>query len=438
MSFLDDFLTSGHFFDETENLTKFRFSLLNSLLIIAAFFTTINFVASIFDFISFTDLYEKILFIYVIINILTIYFLRKNKKMYFIAVNIILISSLFIFYAALVTAPTDEFRLIWFFLTLFASFLLIGKRYSTFLMIFILLSIFTIHFFIMDLGYSRLALFTFLNSFIIFTAFAYFFLSKIEKDSLEFHKLNTKLKEKVSSEIQQRQTQEKMLLQQSRLAGMGEMMDSIAHQWRQPLMNINAILMNMERGIETKENPKAFLETKMDEVITLTTHMSQTIEDFRSLLKTEKQKTHFFIDKSIDNALELYEASLHDIKVHVNPTEGETFYGYNNEFIQVIMILLHNAIDILQVRDIKFKHIYITTSMHETHLSLSMEDNAGGIDEKILSKIFDPYFSTKQSTGGTGLGLYLAKLIIEQSMQGTLTVSNTHRGAKFEISIPND
>jgi signal transduction histidine kinase len=305
-------------------------------------------------------------------------------------------------------------------------------------MLFMLSSIFFINFFIIDLGYSRLALFTFFNSFIIFTAFAYFFLDKIEKDSLEFHKLNTKLQKKVSQEVQQRETQEQMLLQQCRLASMGEMIDSIAHQWRQPLMNINAILMNMERGIEIKENPKKYLESKMDEVITLTTHMSQTIEDFRSLLKTEKQKTHFFIDKSIDNALELYEASLKDIEIHVTHTKGKTFYGYNNEFIQVMMILLHNAIDTLQVRNINPKHIFIIVSVNDRHLSFSIEDNAVGISEKIIHKIFDPYFTTKQTTGGTGLGLYLAKLIIEQNMQGTLTVTNTNKGAKFSITIPND
>jgi len=437
MSFLDNFLTSGHSFDERENLSKFRFALLNSLLIIATFFTSINCLASIFNLISFTDLYEKILFIYVLINLLIIYILKKNKKVYFIAVNVILLSSLFVFYAALITAPTDEFRLIWFFLALFASFLLIGKKYSTFLMLFILSSIFSINFFIMDLGYSRLALFTFFNSFIIFTAFAYFFLDKIEKDALEFHKLNTKLKEKVSEEVKQRHKQEQMLLQQCRLASRGEMIDSIAHQWRQPLMNINAILMNMERSLESKENPKEYLEKKMDEVITLTTHMSQTIEDFRSLLTTEKQKTHFFIDKSIDNALELYEASLNDIEVYVSLTKGKTFYGYNNEFIQVIMILLHNAIDILQARNISPKHIFITVSVDDKHLFFSMEDNAKGINKEIIHKIFDPYFTTKQATGGTGLGLYLAKLIIEQNMQGTLTVTNRKKGAKFEISIPN-
>jgi C4-dicarboxylate-specific signal transduction histidine kinase len=288
-----------------------------------------------------------------------------------------------------------------------------------------------------DLGYSRLALFTFFNSFVIFTAFAYFFLDKIEKDALEFHKLNTKLKKKVSKEVQQRQTQEKMLLQQSRLAGMGEMMDSIAHQWRQPLMNVNAILMNMDRAIETQNNPQEYLVEKMDEVITLTTHMSQTIEDFRSLLRTDKQKVHFFIDKSIARTLELFEETLKDIDMQVTGTKGLTFFGYNNELIQVIMIILNNAIDILQVRKIESKEIMIQVSLNHANLLISIKDNAGGIDSTSLESIFDPYFTTKKSIGGTGLGLYIAKIIIEQNMHGSLHAENTKNGAMFTMRIPN-
>jgi len=433
MELLDNFLTSGHSFSENENLQKFRFSLLNSLLLIATFFTFLNCFASLVNFISYSPLYQTILFIYGIICLVTIYLLRR-KNLYSFVVNITLISTLLLFYFALLTSVQDELRLVWFFLVVFAAFVLMGKKYGLFLMLFILSSIFIINHY-HDLGYSRLALFSFFNSFLIFTAFSYFYLEKIEKDALEFTVLNQKLKEKVSYEIHQREEQEQILLQQCRLASMGEMIDSIAHQWRQPLMNINAILMNMERGIETKKNPKEYLENKMDEVITLTTHMSQTIEDFRALLKADKQKVHFFIGKSINHALELFEGLLKDIDVQVTPIGKLTFYGYNNELIQVIMIILSNAIDVLNARQIKSKHITIDIKIEE-QLFISIEDNAGGIEEKYLRKIFDPYFTTKERNGGTGLGLYIAKIIIEQNMQGKLSVVNTKQGAKFTIEIP--
>jgi len=432
MKLLDNFLTSGHHFSENENLQKFRFSLLNSLLLIATFFTFLNCLASLVNFISYSPLYQMILFIYGIICLVTIYLLRK-KTLYSLVVNITIMGSLLLFYFALLTSVQDELRLVWFFLVVFAAFVLVGKKYGLVLMLFILSSVFIINYY-HDLGYSKLALFSFFNSFLIFTAFSYFFLEKIEKDALEFSVLNQKLKAKVSHEIHQREEQEQILLQQCRLASMGEMIDSIAHQWRQPLMNINAILMNMERGLETKENPKEYLENKMDEVITLTTHMSQTIEDFRALLKADKQKVHFFIEKSIRHALELFDGLLRDIDVQVTPVEKLTFYGYNNELIQVIIIILSNAIDALNTHNIQSKQITIDIKV-EKQLFISIEDNAGGIEEKYLQKIFDPYFTTKERNGGTGLGLYIAKIIIEQNMHGKLSVENTEHGAKLTIEI---
>ena len=441
MKFLDNFLTSRYnlfIHDEfpNDNLQKFRFTLLNSILIIASTFTFLNYVASMSGFITLNYIYETILLLYTIINIFLISLLRKGNKTYILTTNILIISSLFLFYAALLTAPTNEFRLIWFFLVLFGSFVLMGKKYGMSIMLFILSSIFIINHYI-SLNYSRLALFTFFNSFLIFTAFAYSFLNKIEKDAIEFETLNTKLKEKVSYEIDQRHKQEQMLLQQCRLASMGEMIDSIAHQWRQPLMNINAILMNMDRAIETKEKPKVYLEAKMEEVSTLTTHMSQTIEDFRSLLRADKEKTHFHVNKSVEKAIEIYEESLKGIHLHIDNDYKLTFHGYNNELMQIVLILLHNAIDALQTKEIIEKNIFIHISTDNKRLLLSIEDTAGGIDKKYLPKIFDPYFTTKDAIGGTGLGLYIAKIITEQNMHGFLTAENTKKGAKFTVRVPN-
>ncbi len=434
LQFLDNFLTSGHHFTENENLQKFRFSLLNSLLLIAALFTLLNYLVSRFHLITFSPLYENILLGYAIMTLGAIYLLRK-KNFYIFVVNLTLVSTLALFYFALLTAVQDELRLIWFFLVVFASFIFIGKKYGLLLMLFILSSIFIINNY-HDLGYSKLALFTFFNAFLIFTAFSYFFLEKIEKDSVEFLSLNDKLRKNVSNEVQQRQKQERMLLQQCRLASMGEMIDSIAHQWRQPLMNINAILMNMDRAIELKTKPDSYLEDKIDEVITLTTHMSQTIEDFRALLKTDKQKTHFFIDASINKALEIFEGPLKDINVQMKENKKLTFYGYNNELIQVIIILLSNAIDALKTYQNHVKNIWIDIEITEHNLSITIEDNAGGIEKKYIDKIFDPYFTTKDATGGTGMGLYISKIIIEQNMHGSLSVINTKKGAKFIILIP--
>ena len=284
--------------------------------------------------------------------------------------------------------------------------------------------------------YQKILLVTFFNSFIIFSALAYFFLQKIEKDSIEFERLNKKLKAKVSQEIQQREEQEQMFLHQSRLAGMGEMIDSIAHQWRQPLMTINAILMNVDRALETKDKSPKYMEYKIDEVITLTTYMSQTIEDFRSLFKEDKTKNDFYVDDTVTYALELLKDSLKGITIHYLHQKEFLIYGYKNELVQVLMILLGNASETLNTRKVKSKRIEIKIKMTSEHTIITIEDSAGGVREKNINKIFDPYFTTKERTGGTGLGLYVAKIIIEQNMQGTLNVSNTKQGAKFEILLP--
>ena len=307
---LNNFLSSGHSFAESDNLQRFRFALLNSLLLIASVFTLVNFFASVFKIVPFAPIYEKTLLFYTLACLFSLFLLRKKKKYYLIAVNNIVFSSLILFYMALFVVLDDEFRLIWFFLVVFASFVLMGKKYGIILTLLLLVSIILINQ-RFDLGFSELALFTFINSFLIFSAFSYFFLDKIEKDALEFKLLNNKLENNVNEEIQQRKEQEEMLLRQSRMANMGEMLDSIAHQWRQPLMHINSILMNMDNSLDTentnnkKNQGKDYLENKIDEVATLTAHMSQTIEDFRGLFKVEKEQTHFALESAINDVLTL-------------------------------------------------------------------------------------------------------------------------------------
>lgn len=435
MRLLDNFLTSGHSFLENENLQRFRFGLLNSLLVISVFFTFLNYFASMIGFVSFSSIYEWFLLLYACIGLLSFAILRKDKSYYLWVVNLSIFSALGLFYFALVSDIQDEFRLIWFFLSLFASFVLMGKRYGLMIMICTLLAVFVsaqVH----DLGYTRLALFTFFNSFLIFTGFTYFFFNKIEKDAKEFTLLNNKLKEKVSQETQQRITQEKMLLQQCRMASMGEMIDSIAHQWRQPLMSINAILMTMDRAIETNTKPPEYLEDKMEDIIVLTTHMSQTIEDFRSLFKTDKEKTAFDLGETLVQVLDLFKSALKEVRVTFDDSYILHYYGHHNELKQVIIILLSNALEAFEMREIKDRRLILTIKKNHERLSIDIEDNAEGIRREMLEHIFDPYFSTKKSIGGSGLGLYIAKIIIEQNMQGKLTMINTVEGARFSIILP--
>ena len=406
-------------------------------MLLASVLTFSNFIASTLGIINFGEVFEIATLVYVVISVFVMALLRKDKAYYSLVVYFFIISSLVLFYFVLFTHKEDEFRLIAFFLAIFITYVLLGKKYGLALSLIIIISIFIISK-RYDLELSPFALSTFFTFFIIFTLFLYFFLRKVERDSVEFRLLSNKLKENINEEIKQREQQEQMLLRQCRMANMGEMMDSIAHQWRQPLMHINSILMNMENALATKNDDSNYLENKVDEVASLTTHMSQTIEDFRGLFKVDNELTHFKLESVINDVLSLMKNTLKDIDVSYYEKEEFFIDGNRSELLQVIIILLGNAVEVLNIRSVKNKIINIDVSTSNDTLNISVEDNAGGVNQKNLGTIFDPYFTTKEQSGGTGLGLYIAKIIIEKKMAGELLVSNTPLGAKFTIQLNID
>jgi len=259
--------------------------------------------------------------------------------------------------------------------------------------------------------------------------------SEIEKKTEKLRMLNTNLEIRVIEEVDKQLTQEDMLLRQSRMASMGEMIDAIAHQWRQPLMNINAVMMNLDRGIE-KQQDITQLKEKVLEVFSLTSHMSHTIDDFRNLLKVEKEKSEFLVSDVITTVLHLIKSNLKGIHISSDLKDDIMIKSYKSELSQVIITLLSNASEVLNMKNIEDKKIHIRLSYRNEHAILNIEDNAGGIEDENLTKIFDPYFTTKKQTGGTGLGLYIAKIIVEHSMEGKLLVHNKNDGVSFSIILP--
>ena len=436
MKILNNFLTSGHFFSKDESLQKFRFSFLNILMVFASIFTLLNSLASMFGAFGFGSVFENSTFLYVIISLFVIYLLRKNKAYYPYVVNFFIATSLVLFYFVLITRPEDEFRLVAFFLALFISYVLLGKKYGVLIFTIITISIIyiSVNF---NLKISGFALSTFFTFFIIFAIFLYFFLRKIEIDVLEFKLLNKELKENVARETKQRMEQEQMLLRQSRMANIGGMLDAIAHQWRQPLMHINAILLNMEKDIQQEKPNSQFLTVKIDEIAALTEHMSQTIEDFRHLFQADNTHEKFDLDSTVNDVLVLMNNQFFDIDLEVNCQEKVAAEGNRTEFMQVIIIILANAIEALSLQQVKSKKIELIIRKLKNKAVISIEDNAGGINPEYLQKIFDPYFTNKKQSNGTGLGLYIADMIVTKKMNGELAVSNTSTGAIFSISLSN-
>ncbi|PKI81546.1 histidine kinase [Malaciobacter halophilus] len=242
---------------------------------------------------------------------------------------------------------------------------------------------------------------------------------------------------KIQDEIDKRVEQEQILIQQSKLAAMGEMIGNIAHQWRQPLAQISAIHMNMKVTYDFNKFTKEYLNSKIKEANKLTSYMSQTISDFQNFFKPQGEKEEFSVEKACKEAYFIIESSLkyHGIELSFDVKEDSKVYGYKNEYSQVILNVLSNAKDILLERGVKNPAINVEIKSGDNYAIVKIEDNAGGIKDSIKDKIFDPYFTTRHKTQGTGIGLYMSKNIIERNMNGFINVRNINSGALFTIKV---
>ncbi|MDD2539439.1 MAG: PAS domain-containing protein [Desulfuromonadaceae bacterium] len=230
---------------------------------------------------------------------------------------------------------------------------------------------------------------------------------------------------------------EYQLLLQSRLAAMGEMINNIAHQWRQPLNNIGLIVQNLQYSFASGELTKIEFDADVDTIMQIAKYMSSTINDFRNFFRQDKEKCAFLISIAVIQATGLLTAALKDgyIDLELQLDENVEVFGYMNEYMQALLNIIANAKDVLLERAIKEPRIAIRAFSENSLSVVTVRDNAGGIDEKILPKVFDPYFTTKGAGNGTGIGLYMSKIIIEKNMGGRLTVSNIPSGAEFRIEV---
>ncbi|NVJ52616.1 MAG: PAS domain-containing sensor histidine kinase [Campylobacteraceae bacterium] len=232
---------------------------------------------------------------------------------------------------------------------------------------------------------------------------------------------------------------ESLLIEQSRMAAMGEMISMIAHQWRQPLSSIGTAVSNLKLRINMKSYDENIFNKKLDDVENYLNYMSTTIDDFRNFFKKDREKELTSITYITEIAIDmLYEAfEKNSIKIeNKNHIKLENIFLYKNELLQVIINILTNAKDAFYDKKEKDDNkITIEYKELKKVQKIIISDNAGGIAENIIDKVFDPYFSTKDNKNGTGIGLYMCKTIIEKHFEGRITVSNKKDGASFEITI---
>jgi len=251
------------------------------------------------------------------------------------------------------------------------------------------------------------------------------------------NKMLDRLEGRIVSEIKERTKQEQLLIQQSKLASMGNMIGNIAHQWRQPLSELSAVLMNMQVKKEHDDLNDAAFEKSVEECDVILFHMSNTISDFQNFFKPSKEKMKFSLEEECKNASFIIESSLkyNNIDLQIDIEEECEVVGYPREFSQAILNILSNAKDVLLERKIQNPYIKLTLQRGSKYALIKIEDNAGGIKDKIIDRIFEPYFTTKHAKQGTGIGLYMSQIIIEENMHGYINVSNTQKGALFTIKL---
>ena len=285
-----------------------------------------------------------------------------------------------------------------------------------------------------------------LNSLLIFTALftillliiSFYISRKIEEKFTDYN-------DSINSYIEENKRQYELLSQKSKLAAMGEMIENIAHQWRQPLSIIttasSGIKLHKEMNILTDE----FFDESISTINTSADHLSQTIDDFRDFFKPDKEKKVFSLKNCISQISILLSPLLTNSKIEViTNIEDVVINNYERDLLQVLLNLLNNSKDALINDKYLKRYIFINIYKEKNNVIIEVKDNADGIDSAVINRIFEPYFTTKDKNQGTGIGLYMSQEIISRHMNGSLTVENTtytyngisYTGALFCITLP--
>jgi signal transduction histidine kinase len=242
--------------------------------------------------------------------------------------------------------------------------------------------------------------------------------------------------------LSEKKSNEAFFMQQSRVMALGEMISNIAHQWRQPLNNIAILAQDIEVARQYGELDEKYLKDSMDQIFNVTKELSATIDNLRSFYKPQTSKVDFFIDTEVGEVVRFFQSSLADngIKITNEVTDHRKMHGHANELSQVLMHILRNSKDVLLAREIHEPYIHIkdeeVTLNGSIFAKITITDNADGASAESLERIFDPYFTTKHKAQGVGLGLYLSKMIIENSIEGALSAKNGETGLEVSILLP--
>ncbi|MCK9454100.1 MAG: PAS domain S-box protein [Sulfurimonas sp.] len=260
---------------------------------------------------------------------------------------------------------------------------------------------------------------------------------RVEEQTRELKELNQTLEERVQKEIAKNEEKQRVMFWQSRHASLGQMLANIAHQWRQPLTELSLAVFNIKKALQNSNEDDAskfYAESKH-----IIKNMSETIDDFTNFFSPDKEKHYFNIKDSIMESIGLLESMIDDEMIVVKrDLEDIEVLGITNELTQVIINLINNSKDAFKHNSILLREITISAKEKNGFALIELQDNAGGIAKENLEKIFEPYFTTKHKSRGTGLGLFMSRMICEQGLGGTLDVKSKKNSTTFSIKIPLD
>ncbi len=442
-------INSGWEFSEDERLEQLRYQIVNISLMFASVGVPIGMIYNIFSH-NYILIYIESLVLVFILYIL--YALRQKRSNYDRTTTFLTIIVLLFFDTLILFSRPEEIKFTWI-LVYTAVFIFykgnkIGWRWVLLLSFSIILlklqPFLPVYFSWVQISYFLLIV-------LVLTAIVSFFQHTIEqnyKTILEqkhtLTRFNHELESIIEEKLAESREKDEILFQQSKMAAMGEMIGNIAHQWRQPLNTISVVSGGMSMQKELGELDDAAFEESMRTINDTVQFLSQTITDFKDYFKPEKRKEAFDIQVSITHDIRLIQPSYTSLGIKIFSTLQNTpVYSYKTQLSQVILNILNNAKDALVNSAHKNKYIFISSYSTEQELIISIKDNAGGIDEAIQSKIFEPYFTTKHPSQGTGIGLFMTQEIISKHLGGIITVCNVdysykdelYRGAQFDIIL---
>jgi len=261
----------------------------------------------------------------------------------------------------------------------------------------------------------------------------------LSKEKAKYERLHQELVDQMEKEKEKYKEQLFLITYQNRLAQKGQIFNIVAHQWRQPLNTLSILLERCYKARSTSKLDDKLFSDIHTQMCTTIQHMSSTIGEFSNFFKPDKQKKEFVVGEIVDKTLKLLTPILfkEDIKLEKEIEDSVKFVGYPNELGQALINLINNAKEAFASTTVKEKKISLKLTEKEGVIQIVVCDNAGGIDPKLIDKIFEPYFSTKDQKHGIGLGLYISKLVIQEHMGGDLYVENYKDGARFIIELYN-